>query len=399
MILKKNTVLEILFLIINPFVSIFFIVRGISLKKKSSFLFLSIFLSLLAFLYVPDSQEDLVRHYEKFKNLNSNLRFFIFKKDVYLENLITILKYLNLKKEFIPGITVFIGYYLISTIFFDIAKEKKNYLKKFLLFFMGIISFKVLALGIRSGLATIIFGFGVYNLGENKNKIGWLFLILSSSIHFSLIIFLLPIFFIKYLNINLKFYYSIFYITLIIGVIISPSMVNKTLDYLNVGIDKKIIDTYTMGYWAKDYSENISFKGRIAERVLETKYIFLYFYLFWGKMKDTFFNRITIVCFSIVNLFINLSIIYGRYMMVINFLMFIYIFSEIDLQLEKLKIKVLNKLIRYGFILIILINVLIEIYSQKGSYFKSYKYLYVHNIISIFFEEVEPEEYIIKGGK
>lgn len=163
---------ELIFIFLFPFVS----------KKnlKIYFFIVALIMSIISFHFDPPTDFDLYRHYENLENFRTygwdfanSTRIFnslpVYAIYFYLISLLPL-------NGFLPGITVFITYYLLFCLIYKISKYccnvSKIYIMMTFIFVMFATNYVYVVSSIRNLLALSIFSYFLFiDLVEQKNKV------------------------------------------------------------------------------------------------------------------------------------------------------------------------------------------------------------------------------------
>lgn len=270
-----------------------------------------------------EKSDDIMRHYLGFetydisKSFLDNLKGYV---DLILPFIYFLGNLLNLKKEIIPFFSVFISYFLILKIFYEIFKNKINNLNLSLLYLVLFfaIDFRACALGIRNFPAICVMVYGIFLYFNTGKKIkALLFIIFANMLHIST--FAITLIFISYLiiyKILTKKIFYIFFLFSIIFIFIPPNIIINFLlqlsNFFPNFIQKRILD-YTTGYWALEYINDRSLKGLIyiyTEKIIKISIIIFIILYLKSKIKNlklyyflVFFTSLLLILHCLPNLF------------------------------------------------------------------------------------------------
>lgn len=316
-----------------------------------------------------EKSDDVIRHYLIFENYNLNKSFFYNiteYRDIVLPFIYFLGNLFHIKKEIIPFFSVFISYFFILKIFYELFKNKINNLNLSLLFLILFfaIDFRACSLGIRNFPAICVMIYGIFLYFNKDKKIkGFLFIIFANMMHIST--FAITLVFILYLILykkvlTQKIIFIFFIFSLFIAFIIPTDIIIKFLLYISnffPNFIREEIITYTTGYWALEYLSDRSFKGLMyiyMEQFIKIT-IVIYIILFLKK-KVTNQNLYYFLMFATSCIFIlyQLPNLFGRFFN-LAFLLSIVTYLAYIKETNKINLK-LAFTILFGVFLFFLIN-------------------------------------------
>lgn len=221
-----------------------------------------------------DKSDDVMRHYFRFENYDLNKSFFDNLSgypDLILPLIYFFGKLLNLKKEIIPFFSVFISYFVILKIFYELFKKKSNNTNLFLLYLVLFFSveFRSCALNIRNFPAICLMTYGMFLYFNNNQKIkSIIFILFANMMHISTL--MITMIFILYLLLaKIYFFKKYFYIFFILSIIIAFMPMKIIINFILYCYPiipefiKKPLESYILGYNAFEYLSDTSTKGLI----------------------------------------------------------------------------------------------------------------------------------------
>lgn len=222
-------------------------------KKKYANVFLALFLSMCAFLFVPSG--DLYRYWLMYQSYigADYISIFEFSLDYLLSSLLYILANSGLNHAFARYILVFICALFYFNMIYELLRTINSRVKYTSIFFVSFVLFPYFTIisGIRFGVASVFYVLAVYYLIIRNNKLkGVVFLILSVLTHFSFLLLVLA------LLITIKVKLSRNQLLLLGSLLLFLSA--QVTNYIGVFEELRIfrkIEVYTMG---EDYIDSLS---------------------------------------------------------------------------------------------------------------------------------------------
>lgn len=303
----KNKRILILIFIVNPIISLPFIIYGIYNRKKYCFTLLSVLLGITGMLYAPNG--DLFRYYEYYYSTTginlSTLLFNLsseFKTDYLLYFIQWLFNKLSIPNEIIVFLFITIGTNLIFKIFLYFTKNSKNDKTVFSIFLIIFLIFSYWEFYFRFWFSAIILIWGIFNIIIRKKRIGWVYLLLAPIIHFSTIIF--SILFALSILLNLKPKKKLFIILeicTIFSIGLSSKIILNLLSYLPLSeILTYKIYAYTEGYWGNEWLNDRSIGILLIDySKLILKFIILYI-LYKSYKSNTLYSLYTLILILII---------------------------------------------------------------------------------------------------
>lgn len=256
--------------LLMPFISIIFILVGISISKNKLYycFLITLIFSLLGYIFIPWDEEtfDLIHRYQaydiyfmlSFEELREILKG---KFDFLYDYFVWSLGYLKITKQILPFLGVFtyyFGQFLILNKFYKERKTKNKNIDFLILFFYIITSLLVSFISqVRGPLAAGILFLSYFFYLKGLKLVYILFLVIAPLIHFGLlpisIILLINNFIIKY-KIWRKFYKYFLGIFIFISLKIE-SIFTLLLNFPLSPYIKRRIENYIFGKWSERSSD------------------------------------------------------------------------------------------------------------------------------------------------
>lgn len=321
---KNNKIIIFGLFLLYPLGALPFIILEIYNRKKYACTLLAIFWGMVGMLYAPNG--DLYRYYSDYFTYSdldySEFRLMMLlqaKIDLGLPYLQWIFSKIGIPNDIIVFLFVFIGTYCLLSIIYDCLNEySKNKQRTFIIFIILFLIYSFLGLYFRYGFGSAIFTYGCHLIFNKKNKWGWSVMILSILFHFSMIIFLVLLIFIKTTNIKLG--KNIFLIFSIVSFFFSSDIISDIV--LNVGfsqnIQSKILE-YTEGYWASEWLKDRSIGSLIMSYFSVFSKIVIYYIIYKTYRKDTFHTFLSAIII-IITIVAPFATIKSRFEWTFNFL-------------------------------------------------------------------------------
>lgn len=249
---KTSLFLSVLFFF-SPMIAFPFVWIEIYNKKKYANVFLALFLSMCAFLFVPSG--DLYRYWLMYQSYigADYISIFEFSLDYLLSSLLYILANSGLNHAFARYILVFICALFYFNMIYELLRTINSRVKYTSIFFVSFVLFPYFTIisGIRFGVASVFYVLAVYYLIIRNNKLkGVVFLILSVLTHFSFLLLVLA------LLITIKVKLSRNQLLLLGSLLLFLSA--QVTNYIGIFEELRIfrkIEVYTMG---EDYIDSLS---------------------------------------------------------------------------------------------------------------------------------------------
>lgn len=401
--LNNNKILTSLVFLVNPLISTPFVFIELINKKKYAIGLLAVFFGILGYITIPLDTDDLIRHYADFLDI-SRLSTSQFFSELWLSNdyAFKLLQYslarLGLSKQFLPFVCVSIVYYIKLSILYSVVTKVKEvdrrvYIYLLLIFILGV-NFRASVLSMRNSVAIHLFLYGVYNwFIEEKSIKGYTYLFLAAVTHFMTLVYL-PFLIIAHIPLVKKYIKYVFYFSFIfyfINTNLITSLLGYWVDQTGI-ISANYAEAYIDGFWATDFVDSTSFKGKIFMQIANLPYYFTLFYLLIFKKKITSKTDVLLyVSATWCNLLFVLPNLFGRYSSLPT-LLFLIVFV---IDMPKLRYRYWRNLL-YSLFLISLLYSFSQMYSMRQTIAESYPKMIYETLPTVFFNEIQPSDYIPK---
>lgn len=333
--------ISIVLLILYPILALPFIILGVSRNEKGAYICLALFMAMLGFLMEPTDAEDLSRIYAKFQYINSlswsgQILFMWTQMDFFLTGLFILIGRLNIPKEFIPFISVLIGYLSFLLVFHHWSRNEKVKSLKGVLFSIFLVvfcmvSFRNYALNIRNFVAISALLVGSYQLFFLNKKRGWVFIALAPLCHLMAII-VIPFVAIAKTNISTKLCRMFFFISFV-GILVNISA--PINDYvLSLSFENEMLQTEQMTHFESGRYDNQSLgTGYNANGLIVMAFgyfvtLVMYYYMYRIKEESKIRNLVYLLM-GLSNLLFHVSIMYSRYILIASAMFMLLLFDEI----------------------------------------------------------------------
>ena len=320
---------NLLLLFIYPLFTIPYIIQGLKNREKGAFVCLTLFMAMLAFLIVPMEKEDLFRIYEgleDFQGLTWEGRMLLLgsKMDFFLAWLYIAVDQFSLKKEWIPFVSVSIGYFSYLYIFYDWQKKNPSLQQKYiyihlLVITLSLISFRSYALNISNFVAISFLIMGVYQLYFKNEKRGWILIALSPACH-AMTALVIPIVFLARFNLPTKWCRMFFLISFVCFFVDVSGPINNYASSFT--FDNKELNGRQGHFSDDDANAGLStgagynMNGMITLIYGYAVSVLVYLYMIKGKKKTSKIRNLVYLTMGFSNMLFYVSLLYGRYMMV-----------------------------------------------------------------------------------
>lgn len=399
---KANIPVTILFLL-YPLGALPFILIEIYNRKKYAVYLFAFFMAFLAYLLIPTTLDDLGRHYSDYENLKgfnwtAFKQMIVLNADFVLPTFQFILSQLGLSKQFIPFISVFIGYLVKLLILFnffillkkteDIKIDKKTTVILILIAIFSV-SFRNFALNIRMPVSLSFLTLGVFNLFFQNKKSGWIFVILATITHYMTII-IIPLILLANVLSNTKILRKIFLVSFLFF-FLPPSFITEsiqTVSISNTELQKRQTE-YTEGYWAQEFMNNLSFKGRVSRQLGNSAIYFILFYLVVFVQKSKLRNLLYLLAI-VTNFLFSMPMLFSRYGYALGFLFFLLVLYE----LKDWSISPKGRLLIKIYLFFTITTWLSMVYSTRLQIIKSHPQMLYQTTYSILNNDITPDDYI-----
>lgn len=313
--------------LISPLISLPIIIYNIKKNRISGYVFLCLFLSLLAYFFIPPENYDLNRYYESFndiKNISfltvynkyklidaSNYVFYLYMK---------LIQVLGLNKECLPFVSVGIVYGIIFYIVNKETSERKVYPLLPLFIILSMMPYIYIVSGIRNYLALSLVFFSIwYSIKYNKYIIPLVLFFISFTLHKSIILVIL-IYAVSCFVFSSKIIVRslIIILTLLLLPFVSDVVLKSVVSILSsISALENYLTYFTYGSKWGIGSSGLNIKGLIANSVsMIPLYLSIIFVIFTGDNSNKLkvfliLMAIVIFLFKASNtIFIRYSVIY-----------------------------------------------------------------------------------------
>lgn len=196
MIFSKERLKGLSLSFIFPWLGLFYACKSKNRILRLWHILIPLFLSLLAFITIPQPTDDLVGHYDTFNSFSVRQYtdlFTIETKDLTLPTVIFIIKSVGMVKNWLPMVFVFMTFYLAFKSLRKVLLESKELYQIYhlvIFYIIVLLAFDVRAaiLGLRFPLAASFLMYGIVMLKENFLTSVLAFLAAVAT-HFSMILF------------------------------------------------------------------------------------------------------------------------------------------------------------------------------------------------------------------
>lgn len=368
----------------------------INALKKSKYLpiFIGIFAFTMGYFFIPSNETyDIYRHYWNFENLISEASFFSrYSEDYYLRYLILFLRKLKLASGFLGGISCFLLYYFLTKSFMILKKFKKlNASNTILWLAVVILSVALISFsGLRYFTALSIYIFGVIEIIYERKKTGFLFLLLSPLIHFSMIVILCItlIYFLIQKKMSVRSLKILVFICFVVGNLNLIEILKNLIEVVNsYGIVYFNSKSYIDGKWGANYGMDLNFIGRLVTIIQFNlrKIIMLYYSFVKIKVNSEKLKKLILILISYVFLLQKFVTPSGRVWAGVFILIVLSLIRNIEIK----KIKLKEKIVIFLILLNIIIIQFFDIKSHYLSYFISYGKIINLSLFNIIFQNLK----------
>lgn len=374
--------LSIILFMISPLLILIPIIIGIGINKKV-YIQIALLMSVLSYLFIPNKDYDLARHWTLFFNfkdisLNSFFNFLSYQKDYVLSVLLYVISLITKNPSIVNLVVTFITYYLFF-LSFNKIKFQNNKLKiiMFLIYYLSI-DFLGVVSGMRTMLAISIAIYAI--LQNNKYKLVLLLLIAGWTHIFTLI--LLPFVFLSKVLKKESSYKIIFLLSVVITLcILNNTMITKiiqSIPILNKYQDHILV--YINGNESHYKNYGLNFNGILRfllSQIIEFWLSLIIFIIVQSRIsKESFLKKICFLLFSLCILLYKFPIMQARYLYLTNFIC-LFFYAE---NLNKLKSK---RILLVSLFSLKIMGVFLIIYPYRHDFKESYKNILKYNIFYI----------------
>ena len=327
-----------LFLILfSPFLALPSILIDIYNRKKYGLVFFSIFIGILAYLFIPSVNMDGAKRYqlyESFRYMSVDkfiYGYLTYRADVIFYSLIYIFAKIGIKLQIllflIATFNTWVTFFLFHKIMENRNISNATYMRFFLLVFLTL-SFQFLFSGVRNLFAFSFVLLGFYQLFYGKKIfIPYLFLTIAVLIHFSAIVYL-PVFLLsRTLNYGLLTF--VFISLLLVSLFIPKDLAQNILITTETG--SEVYDNKIQGYSSTTMrKEETTDSTFLAKQLMRLWWIFAVIYiLINAKDRMQLKEYRTVFLFSLpVLVFFAFPGISGRYMYPLKLLFVLLLIND-----------------------------------------------------------------------
>lgn len=386
--------------IVNPILTLPFVVIELLNRKPYALVLFSIFMGLLGFILIPSESSDITRIYDIFNQLQHAsfgqfLEFSRTQLDFLLYLYAWILGKIGLSKQFLQFTTLFVTYYLIFKVYFDwSAKVDLDKVKKFVffIFILFFIPFLSTYSGMRNNTALAFFIYGVYCLHFKNSKRGYVFILLSLFTHFMAILLVLLYLIAKFVNVSTKKIRYIYLFSFVL-LVIPGNPIISWLNTLSVGFD--FLEQRQVSYlggseWSGFFLSGMSLKGKVFFVLTMLPYYWLLIYLI-ATIKDSFLRKYAYILGVFTNVLSAVpGTLYKRYCVALVFLGVLILLDEYKVK-EWYESK---KKYIYMFIIFFIIMRLSDVFTMRYSVSKSYNRIYLYSTFNYFTKDFNKNDYV-----
>ena len=262
----------ILFFIFNAFLALPLIIVAMYNKRKYGYYLFIVFMGLLGFLWPPSG--DLFRYQNNFELIKSidSPSVGALSLDLFYNYLMFLFSKLQLDFAYLRFFLSMISYFLIFRVSLDVIRNnsslsttRSHQLAGFLLVFL-VLGFGGIVTGVRFTLAFSVFIYGHHKIYCENKPVGFLFLVLSTFIHFSFLLFFIVYITDRWLGIYINRFS--FFILLLAALFLSTEIFVFLIKILPVPDEIKFhLNNYVTGHFALEEYEIRSLKFRISRAI------------------------------------------------------------------------------------------------------------------------------------
>lgn len=379
-------------LLINPILSLVYSIFLLNVRRHYSLMLFAVSMAVLIFFLVPIKEYDLYRWYLIFEaikigGIDALLNYIAYKPDYVMYVYSYALSFLGVGPSYLQLTVVFFGYAFYLSLahrYIGSIEHKKIYY--ILLFsFIAAFDFRMVALGVRQGVAICIALYAVDNLFKMKKISANLMFFLACMIHFMvfpLIIIAYSSFWFKRVNIKLLLVFSLIFAFFPVG--------NAVVSLFSIWLPSSIINAYTDGYWANEYMQSLSLKGtvQVALSLIPVFAIWLLLFLNAPSSKWSRFSTFILLFVSLVSfsdtLLLRYSVVATMCLPIIGFLSY-----------EQSHAK--NKSILFVIFIISLLNMSSVIFSSRIFLSEIFSYSLTNTTFQMMLEKPDIERRVLSG--
>ena len=359
-------------------------------KKKESIFTISLFLAILGFYFIPETNDyDIARYFLIFEDEICRQEFFTSDGGIILKYVIKFLIYLKLPKNMLPFISAFVSYYFLLKVF-EKSIDKKNVsnLTYFSLFIISYISIPIIGYtGMRFLPATAIFIFAI--IVEKNKYIRLVYMIFSILIHTSILVPVLIFYFCKFfLKKRIRFNKILILTSIFLGAFLEPYKLLNLFNEINKFNIIYISPNYILGKWGMGFIESrITLISKLVNYILlylRFIIIFLFNIFFYNNknnknfIKKNFILLFSCFCFMLYRYFT----FWERYT---NILIFIIYFTIILKNIRSIK----YNLFKFMIIIYFFLNLIYDLRKYYICFYISYNNILKISIIDMLIEIIK----------
>lgn len=369
--IKNYNVVSLLTLLVSPWLSAPFIFFGVFKKSRGALTLLAIFYALLSYHIIPLETNDLASHYRFFEQID---KMNFDQLGVLLESradslfyiLMFVFSKLGLSAQFLFGLITFLTLENFFRVYYSMFKDsdKKTYCIGVVFLLLSFL-WSFIFLGVRNYFAfsfvLIAFNQGVF---KKKHLQGYLWLLLSSTIHFSSIVFF-PIYMVLlYSDNNRNYARNLFLVSFLFVFLTKQRLLEIALLLpLPIQIQEKVLWYFTGKDIVEIGIEN-SISGRILYIILGLWMYLAYLYLFVTIRRKSVLRNLTYFLFFLLNVLSVAPDPQKRYAYLARPILLFLVVYEYSIYK--------NKSFIYLFMFAMLLFSLVDMYVTKNIYLESF---------------------------
>ncbi|RDY59827.1 EpsG family protein [Flagellimonas nanhaiensis] len=386
--IKKYNVVSLLTLLVSPWLSAPFIFFGVFKKSRGALTLLAIFYALLSYHIIPLETNDLASHYRFFEqieqmNLDQLGVLLESRADSMFYILMFVFSKLGLSAQVLFAFITFLTLENFFRVYYSMFKysDKKTYGIGIVFLLLSFL-WSFIFLGVRNYFAfsfvLVAFNQGVF---KKKHLQGYLWLLLSSTIHFSSIVFF-PIYMaLLYGNNNRNYARNMFLISLLFVFLTKKTLLGIALLLpFPEQIQEKLL-WYLTGKDIVEIGIENSISGRILYIILGLWMYLGYIYLFVTIRRKSILRNLTYFLFFLLNVLSVAPDPQKRYAYMARPILLFLVVYEYGIYK--------NKLFIYLFMVAMLLFSLVDIYVTKNIYMESFLNFGSLTTIGILSKQIE----------
>ncbi len=375
---------------LNIYISIPLILLSFLKKDSSVKITIPLFLSILAYYFIPGVDFDLYRHFTSYDFFNNGHEL-EYSRDFLLEMLFIIGGFIGLDKHFLPMLSCFVLYFFwMATLNLKKENVKKNYYAVVVIYLLTIPI--ILYSGLRFGMGLAFGIYSLYLLDNNNIKKGVVFILLAVITHFSMVIIpfvlCLQVILSKFMLMKSRsqiISYLIFCFIISLNIELIVDQIIEFVVIVNHGVfgwNFITVDSYLTGSYGLERLDSLNSNGSLLINLKKYSLIgllvtYVIFYKLSPQKKlDIWF--VVLVCLCIV--VISFSTIYGRFSQ-LALMLLVYDFSEKKF-IENKKGLVIVFILMFN----LLLSRLLEVNNNFNYFSDSYSSQYFMSYFSLLYE-------------